>query len=223
MTWNSDFNDADQQMYDLIPANTIVPVVMSIRPGGKGEEGWLKESNDGNSLMLDCEFTVSAGPYQRRKFWKLFVISAKDGKRDESGNIIAVNISRATIRAILESARGINPTDFSEEAKKARIISGPGDLDGLEFICKVSIEKGTQGYADKNSLGVVITPDKKEYAAIKAGNFAAAPAPKNAPAPGGTPAWAGQKEKAAAETTAAPSNNTPPAQGKSPTVPSWAQ
>lgn len=222
MTWNQDFNDADQQLYDLIPANTIVPVVMTVRPGGKGDGNWFKESNDGNSLMLDCEFTVSGGPYARRKFWKLFVISAKDGKRDESGNIIAVNISRATIRAILESARGIQPTDFSEEAKKARMISSPMDLDGLEFVCKVLVEKGTQGYADKNGLGVVITPDKKEYAEIKAGNFAA-PAPKNAPAPGGTPAWAGQGQQALDQTNAAPSNNAPPAQGKSPTVPSWAQ
>jgi hypothetical protein len=208
--FGKDFNDADQQLYDLIPANTIAPVVMTVRPGGKGEDGWFRESQSSDAIMLDCEFTVSAGPYARRKFWKLFVFSG--GKTDESGNSIAANISRATLRAILESARGIMPTDFSEEAKKARIVSGPGDFDGLEFIAKIGVKKGQNGYADKNVLQVVITPDKKEYAEAKAGNFAS---PTQNPSPGGSPAWADGKKE----------NSPPPqqAQQKPSTVPSWAQ
>ena len=37
-----DFNGADRQSsgFDPIPAGTIVPLTMSIRPGGAGDGGW---------------------------------------------------------------------------------------------------------------------------------------------------------------------------------------
>ena len=211
--FNTDFNQDDQQMFDLIPNNTIVPVVMTIRPGSAGEGGWFTESKTSDALMLDCEFTVSAGPFARRKFWQNMVLFG--GKVDESGNSIAGKISRATLRAILESARGILPSDFSEAAKKARTVSGPGDFNGMEFICKIGVQKGQNGYSDKNQIAVVITPDKKEYAEIKAGKFeqvSAAHATTNA-----APSWAGNTE-APAQAAAAPPSNT-----QRPTIPAWAQ
>ena len=41
-----DFNGADRQSsgFDPIPAGTIVPLTMSIRPGGAGDGGWFKQS-----------------------------------------------------------------------------------------------------------------------------------------------------------------------------------
>lgn len=213
--WNGNFNDAEQQMFDLIPANTICPLVMTVRPGGKGDGGWFRESNNTDAMMLDCEFTVSDGPYARRKLWKLFVLSG--GKTDENGNSIAANISRATLRAILESARGINPTDFSENAKKARTVKGPEDFNGLEFVGKIGIEKGQNGYADKNTLLMVITPEKKEYQEVKKGNFAQpAQAPPQPSGQANTPPWAGGA-------TQAPNDQPAQSQQKTSTIPSWAQ
>jgi len=211
--FNTDFNQDDQQMFDLIPNNTIVPVVMTIRPGSAGEGGWFTESKTSDALMLDCEFTVSAGPFARRKFWQNMVLFG--GKVDESGNSIAGKISRATLRAILESARGILPSDFSSEAaKKARTVSGPGDFNGMEFICKIGIQKGQNGYSDKNQISVVITPDKKEYAEVKAGNFEQTP---SAPAAtSSAPSWA---NNAPQTHTATP----PPSNTQRPAIPAWAQ
>ena len=211
--FNTDFNQDDQQMFDLIPNGVIAPVVMTIRPGNAGDSGWFTQSQTSDALMLNCEFTVSAGPFARRKFWQNMTLFG--GKTDESGNSIAGKISRATLRAILESARGIIPSDFSENAKRGRMVAGPGDFNGMEFVCKVGIQKGQNGYSDKNQISVVITPDKKEYSEIKAGNFeqtAAIPTPASASAP----SWANNPTPQA-QTTSPPSNTQ-----KTP-IPAWAQ
>ena len=36
-------------------------------------------------------------------------------------------------------------------------------LDGAEFCVKVAVEKGTNGYADKNKMMVALTTNSKEY------------------------------------------------------------
>ena len=211
--FNPDFNNEEQQIFDLIPNGAIVPVVMTIRPGSAGDGGWFTQSKTSDALMLDCEFTVSAGPFARRKFWQNMTLFG--GKTDEGGNSIAGKISRATLRAILESARGIMPSDFSENAKKGRQVSGPGDFNGMEFICKIGIQKGQNGYSDKNQISVVITPDKKEYTEIKAGHFDQ-PAATSSPASTTAPSWANNTTPQA-QTTSPPSNTQ-----KTP-IPAWAQ
>ena len=180
-----DFNGADRQSsgFDPIPAGTIVPLTMSIRPGGVGDGGWFKQSQSSDALMLDCEFVVSEGPY---------------GKLNERGESTAGNITRATLRAILESARGIRPDDMGESAQAARRIDGWQDFCGLTFIAKLGVEKDKTGqYADKNRIHTVITPDMKEYSqpqATSSSGWSAQqePARPSAPAPSPTPvpAWA---------------------------------
>lgn len=49
-----DFNGADRQSsgFDPIPAGTIVPLTMSIRPGGAGDAGKIR--HDGNPVLTWC-------------------------------------------------------------------------------------------------------------------------------------------------------------------------
>lgn len=202
-----DFNDADQAKprESLIPHGTAVPVHMTIRPGGAGDGGWLKRSAK-DALMIDAEFTVIEGEHAKRKFWTYFTV---DGETD--GQKEAASISRSNIRAMLESARGITPSDTSEKAIAARRVSGYGDLDGIRFWCVVKLEKGKDGYKDKNQFSYAITPDRKEWSKLeqppRSGGGAAKPAQSGAPqgarASGGRPPWAGnasarQPERAAA-------------------------
>ena len=182
-----DFNNADSQReFSLIPEDTVCPLRLTLRPGGVGDGGWLKLTKAGDKQMLDCEIVVTDGPFAKRKFWTMMVV---EGSED------AANISRSTLRAILESSRNIKPDDASDAAKRARLVSGYGDFDGIEFVGKVGIEPGQNGYKDKNRLKAVVTPGMTGYA--QAPTTQAAPAQQwSGPPPaaqqtsGPTPAWA---------------------------------
>jgi hypothetical protein len=178
-------NDAGPQRgFDLIPAGTICTVQMIIRMGGAGEDGWLKRSASSDCEGLDVEFTVVDGEYAKRKIWAFMIL---DGITD--GHAKAAEISRALLRGILESARGINPNDVSEAAQKLRTAE-LADFMNLRFIAKITIEKSKDpAYDDKNRV-VAITPDMKQWQAVEQipasaqmGLLGVAAAPANAAAP----------------------------------------
>jgi hypothetical protein len=75
---------------------------------------------------------------------------------------------KARFRAILESAKNINPKDMSETAMAARKINSFGELDGLEMIIKIGIKSDRSCvYPDKNKIASLITPDHKFYADVR--------------------------------------------------------
>ncbi|MDP2431817.1 MAG: hypothetical protein Q8O33_07280 [Pseudomonadota bacterium] len=196
--WN-DFNDADAQQggFDLIPKATLVRVRMTIKPGGHDDpaQGWTggyaTESFESGSVYLACEFIVLEGPYVKRKLWSNIGLHSRKGPTWGQ-------MGRSLIRAILNSARGIQPQDNSPQATAARRIQGFQELDGIEFLARVDVEKDAKG-EDRNVVKLAIEPDHKDYAAImgmapRAAASASypAPAPQAAlrPAPSGKPAWA---------------------------------
>ena len=75
-----DFNDAEaQSSFDLIPRGTIVPVRMTIRPGGYDDasQGWTggyaTQNAATGSVYLNCEFVILEGLHARRKVWSLIL------------------------------------------------------------------------------------------------------------------------------------------------------
>lgn len=203
----TDFNDAEAQQsgFDLIPRGTALPVRMTIKPGGYDDpsQGWTggyaAQSFDTGSVFLACEFVVTGGPYARRKLWSnIGLHSAKGPTWGQMG--------RAFIRAILNSARGVQPQDNSPTASAARRINGFADLDGIEFIARVDVEKDAKG-EDRNTVKAAVQPDSKDYALWR-NNAATSPGAATFAAPSASPA---------APTAAAPVNRT--AGGK----PAWAQ
>lgn len=190
-----DLNSAEKQTVpeSHIPHGTIVPVHATLRPGGSGQDGWLRRSKNGDSLAMDFEFTVIEGKYARRKFWTLFTVEG-----ETEGQQKAADISRSRLRAMLESARGVDPSDESERAVAARRVASLGDFDGLRFWAVVGLEKAKpdSGYKDKNFLLAVVTPDRKEWSKIDQAGPATGPAPAAAAQPaavkasGSRPSWA---------------------------------
>lgn len=183
-----DFNDAESNTGtgDLIPKGTVAPVVLTIRPGSVGDGGYLSTSERSQYQWLDCEFTITAGPFARRKFWTLMM--AGHATPDDERVAKTLGITRSKLRGILESARAIDPKDESEAAKAKRIVQGYGDFSGMEFVAKIGVEKGTGDYADKNVFDNAVPVTSPDYAKAKAGAPSAAPAAA-APA-GNVPAWA---------------------------------
>jgi hypothetical protein len=158
-----DFNTAEtQRSRDVIPPDTIATLHLNIKPGDTGDGLWLKKSKDGTSEGLDCEFIVVDGEHAKRKFWARFTVAGEtDGQKQ------AVDISRRTLRAVLESARGINPDDTSEGAKTARQVQGWGDFDGIRFLGRIGVEPTKGQYGPKNILHEVITPDRKNWRPVE--------------------------------------------------------
>lgn len=200
MSW-FDLNSADEQSNsDIIPHKTPVKVRMKIRPGSYDDpsQGWTggyaTRSDSTGAVYLDCEFTIMGGKFNKRKVWSnVGLYSAKGPKWGEMG--------RSFMRAAVESARGVRPSDASEQAMQARRISSFADLDGLEFAAFVDVQKATaeqiaQGYGnDRNVIQNVIPATHKDYAALMSGQGGdaaqpAATAQAAAPAASHTPAWA---------------------------------
>jgi hypothetical protein len=157
-----DFGTANEQRdFGVIPNGTIAVVQLKIRPGNAGEDGLLTRSKNGEAEGLDCEFIVVEGPHVKRKVFGFMVLS---GTTD--GHATAADITRSKLRAILESARGVKPTDVSEAAKKARIAEYD-DFNGIRFMAKIDVEPARGDYKAKNILGRVITPECKEWHPIE--------------------------------------------------------
>lgn len=196
--WN-DFNDADAQQgaFDLIPKGTIVPVRMTIKPGGHDDpgQGWTggyaTESFDTGAVYLACEFVVTGGPFAKRKMWSNVGLHSKKGPTWGQ-------MGRSFIRAALNSARNVHPQDNSPPAVALRRINSFADLDGIEFLGKVDWEKDQNGQ-DKCVIKSAVTPDHKDYAALMGGASQPAPAASapnsyaqatgRSPVPG-RPSWA---------------------------------
>jgi hypothetical protein len=154
-----DFNTASpQRSFDVVPANTIATLQITVRPGNIGNAGWLRRSKDGLSEALDLELTVVHGEYAKRKVWTLLTL-----KGTTDGHSEAARISQSKIRAILESARGVRPDDTSEAAVQARRIADYGELNNLRFIARIGVEPARSGFKAKNTLEEIITPDRADW------------------------------------------------------------
>ena len=80
-------------------------------------------------------------------------------------------MGKARIRAILESAKGINPKDVSEIAVAARKINSFDELNNLDVVIKVGVEHDKSGqYQDKNRVIAIITPENFAYAEFMNGS-----------------------------------------------------
>jgi hypothetical protein len=115
-------------------------------------------------------------------------------------------MGRSFIRAALNSARNVHPQDNSPQATAARRIQGFHELDGMEFLARVDIEKDSNGQ-DRNVVKVVVEPDHPDYAKLME-----VPSKTTDGGTSGAPAQA-------APAYAAPAQQRAPVTGK----PSWAQ
>lgn len=161
------FQDAEPQREGgLIPEGTISLAVMTLRSGGHGEGSWFARSKSSDNLMLDVEFTLYGDKYATRKVWKYMSFSEN-----------AEPITRSQLRAALESAFKVDPSDDSPDAMAKRSVPSYGAFNGLNVCIKIGIEKGKDGYPDKNILRGFVTPDRKDYIYPGPQQISGAPSP----------------------------------------------
>jgi hypothetical protein len=187
-----DYSDSAPFDTELIPNDEVAIAQMRIR-AGDGEDGILKRSRNGQSEYLDVEFTLLDGKHARMKFWQnLLLVGETDGHKQ------MIAKSNAIMKAMLDSAYGINPNDKGPEARAKRSKTWR-DFEGIRFQAKIGIEKGkkkddgsNEMYRDRNVLAAIITPDKPGYRGPfdqdpPSNGGGPAPAPASAPP---KPAWA---------------------------------
>jgi len=207
-----DFNGAELQKDGTgaaaVPEDSNVTFKLTIRPPKAGKEGTLHnlfcKSSKGNEY-LDIEFEVVGGNFAGRKVWQNFTLAGSDQ---------AAAISMRTLRAIIESARGIKPDDASPAATAARQLSDWMDMNELIFLAKVGVvveqnQKDGKHYIN-NTIKKIITPDMAEYMAGEAiTDKPLPPLPAEGAAPAATTAaptqaWAAPPAAAAAKPAGGP-------------------
>ena len=215
-----DFNSAEDSANNqpLIPKGTLARVRLFIRPGGYDEprKGWTggyaKFNSESGSVYLDCEFTVTEGAFARRKIWTLIGLHSEKGDQ-------WMKMGRAMIKGILNSSFGLQALDESPSAQAKRRIASFADLDGLEFLGKIDVERDLNN-GDKNVVKGAIGPEHKDYAALMHGvPSAVRVGTSGGPTGGGSapPAFAPPSQAATGAHGAGPARNTVP------TRPAWAQ
>ena len=207
MNLNSIAPQEPRSEFQLIPAGSVVRAIVQVKPGDiqipdYGPGNWFKASQSSRAKWMELEFTIVGGPFDRRKFWdRVFVDGDKMGS---SGMPEAKEIGLRTLRALIDSANNLDPSDMSPEAQQRRTINGVADLNGMEICAKIGIKKGTNGYQDQNRLMAALTPKDKDYirrdgemygvSQASTTAFAQAPQPAQGQMPtatsGAVPAWA---------------------------------
>ena len=201
---NVSYSDDGPRDFELIPDGTVVRAVIKLSGGDHelpefGGGTYFKSSQSGAKWM-PIELTIVGGPYDKRKVWQnIFVDGAKT---DQNGFSIAKRIGLETIKKMVDSHFALDMKDVSPEAAQKRgSINGVHMLNGMQICFKIGIEKGSNGYADKNKIKTILTPGSQEFiagdatavapAATPTPQAAAVPsAPATANAAGVTPTWA---------------------------------
>ena len=201
---NVSYSDDGPRDFELIPDGTVVRAVIKLSGGDHelpefGGGTYFKSSQSGAKWM-PIELTIVGGSYDKRKVWQnIFVDGAKT---DQNGFSIAKRIGLETIKKMVDSHFALDMKDVSPEAAQKRgSINGVHMLNGMQICFKIGIEKGSNGYADKNKIKTILTPGSQEFiagdatavapAATPTPQAAAVPsAPATANAAGVTPTWA---------------------------------
>jgi len=206
---------------DLIPVGALAFAILHIRPHNL-DQGMIEvigktldEQGRPKSHYLDCELTIMGGPWDKRKiFTKIGVFGSEK----------YVNMGRSAIRAILEVGRGANQQNMPAYGitQDAQGRVNWMELDSLQVAIKVKVEK-SEGYADKNEVGVYLSPvepaTQKDFAKLLAGDVMPAVKAGGGAAPAANkPAWASGGGAAGAVAGSAPQAQ-PAQQGYRPPAP----
>jgi|TARA_R100001440_G_scaffold68951_2_gene90617 hypothetical protein len=176
--------DGGDRDFELIPDGTVVSGIVKLSGGTieipeYGAGRYFKESMTTTAKWLPIELTIVGGDFDKRKVWQNIFVDG-DAK-DENGISKARKIGLNTIKQMVDSGFNISPKDESENARAKRAsIQGVHMLNGMNISCTLGIEKGRDGYPDRNKIKTVLTPDSPNY--ISSGNVVTGSATLTPPA-----------------------------------------
>jgi len=107
------------------------------------------EPNVIGAYALELHFTVLTKPYTPREFSQILPLRE---------TVLGTSPTKLMLRAMVDSALGLDPNDTRVESEAKRALRGFRDLDGIDFVAKIG-EDGDGG----NYLAQVITPGQPEW------------------------------------------------------------
>lgn len=184
-----DYSTAERSSFDIIPAKTTAPAMVAVRAGSAGTPENAFTITKTDLYQLTLEFTLTEGEYANRKIFHRLTTGAKPGTELTAGQETGINIGKQFLRALLEAGRGYAPTDESAAAIEARRMSSIFELDGLEVWVEIGIEKGRDGYDDRNKIMKILPTRKSTQGGAATPPVKAAASAKPASAPAKTRSW----------------------------------
>lgn len=154
---------------DLIPAGQLAFAILSYR----GHKDSTSPNKDGKfGRYLDIELVIDDGqPFARKKIW------TKIGDPMHADNTEAYRqMGQVALARICESSRGAGPSNPAGYVLPGDAPAAYAALDGLRVAIKIKIEKGRDGYDDKNDVAEFLTPNptsggNKGWLKLQAGQF----------------------------------------------------
>lgn len=182
----------DRDHFGVIPAGTVVEVVMRIKAGDRGPDNLCTLSKNRDCEGFNAEYTIRGGVYDKRKLFGFHLL-----KGETTGHEQSVGFTKLLLVSIFDAVHGLNPKDKTPETEARRLAAGLIDFNGATFQAKLKIEKDGKGnYPDKNVIGNVLCPGDQGYRKLEQPppapieRKAPPAAAQAAPAPNGSPAVA---------------------------------
>lgn len=174
-----DLNHEEEQRernYGPVPAGSRVLLRLSLlKPKYPSRDDEMLAETRNGLLQLSGKLEVVAGSYEGCTWYENITlpegsqaVSLTDSQRT------ACRIGGSLLRAIVESARHIDPKATDARSCRGRSVNAWLDFDGMEFPAKVKLDKepyiGKDGRAYwKNRIASVVPCTAKEYADISRG------------------------------------------------------
>lgn len=210
-----DLNDEQEQRernYGPVPAGSKVLVRLEVqKPKYASRDDEMVAMTKSGLLQLQCKIEVCAGSYEGCWWYENITLpSSSQTIRLDENLQTACRIGGSMLRAIIESARRIDPKATDQKSVRARQVNAWLDFDGLEFPARLGIDKRPYEGKDgktywNNRLGSIISCTAKEYADIMDGGEIIADGPTT-----GAAAWNTGNRSNSAGHGSLPYDGTPP-------------
>ncbi len=169
------FNDVPEEEndYELIPKGTKAKLrIEVVRPESGSIDDFLHASTKTALYYIKFKVEIVSNPFEGRTFFAIHIVGIP-GKDTADlhhylapGQIKAVEVGLSSLKSIIQSHRNIAPGDTKANCG----INSYADFDDMEFAAGIGVDKGKDGYADKNRIGYIIRNNSKDYDTIMTGN-----------------------------------------------------
>jgi hypothetical protein len=146
-----------------------------LKRGGAGEDGLLRLARNQHGLMVELECTIiDNDEWRGQKLIDYITVGLQEYDPSDidappifadkkEGLQTAARIGLSKLKALVNSAYGLMPSDTSAEACEKRTLESYAVLDGICFMAQVEVRPSEGKYRERNVIDFIITPDDPAY------------------------------------------------------------